>query len=97
MLLLLDGNLDLLEGTLGFEVLLALSFIRDVLVQVAREDGALLVLVETAAADLAHESREEVGRLLNDEEDHKDADAHRVDYGVHLPESLGVHAGHRRY
>ena len=66
---------DLLESILSFEVLLALSFTWDVLVQIAREDAARRILVETAATELAHESREGVSRLLNYEENDEESDA----------------------
>ena len=96
MFLLGDGVFDAFEAVLGLQVLLALGLARNVPVEIGRCVHILGVAVEAAATDLAHQSGEESCQLLDNEENHEDADSGRVKHRVHLAESLIVHTSHNR-
>lgn len=77
-------------------VFISLLVSSDVVEQVIGEGGLLRVSIHAAAAELAHESGEGAGHLLNDEEDEEDANSSRVQDCVDLGESIAIYAGDYR-
>ena len=69
-------------------VFICLLFCCDVVKDVVREGSLVCVLVKTAAAESTHKYREDVGDLLDDEQNQEDGDANRVQDHVLLLKSL---------
>lgn len=92
VLVLLQRFLDFSQGLLGLRELLTLRLGRDVAEEVIRESLRVIIFVEAAAADFAHDPRPGAGDLLHDEQGNEDEDKEGVHNRVHLPESAGVDA-----
>lgn len=80
--------LELAMKDLRVGVIISLFFCCDVAKDVVRERGLVCVLVKTAVAEFTHECREDVGDLLDDEQNQEDGDANRVQDRVLLFKSL---------
>ena len=80
--------LNLVVQALGLLILLALALHIYVIIEVIGEHVNLRVLVQAAATDLAHDSRESAGQLLDNEQNHKDADSNGVEDRMNLTEAF---------